>query len=142
MSGGKSSSSTSTYNTDARMAIGNGGAGISGNNSSIAITDGGIVSRALDTVDMSNAIGAEGYKKLLDTTDNLGERQADGFSQLIDAAADMFNKSEGLIGQTQKSVADAYSTAQADKAGGFDQKTIVMLAAVAAVAVVAIGRKG
>lgn len=120
--GGSSSSSSTTQNFDKRLAVGDGGAGITGDNSSIAINvlDGGIVSRAMDTVDLSNAIGREGFTKLLDT------------------ASLMFNKSESLIGQTQKSVADAYSQAQTDKAGAIDQKTIIVLAVAGAVAMFAL----
>lgn len=123
--GGSSSSASNTYNTDKRIAVGDGGLGVSADHSSVAvnITDGGIVSRALDSIDTSNAIGAQGFSKLLDT------------------ATMMFNKSEGLIGQTQKAVADAYDQAQNTKAGTIDNKTMIVLAVAGAAAAVMIARK-
>jgi hypothetical protein len=116
--GGSSSSSnqTTTVNTDKRLAVGDGGAGISGDNSSIVITDGGIVSRALDTVDIANATNGDSFQKLLD------------------ASKDLFDRGEGLIGQTQKSVADAYAAANDNKAQTIDNRTIIVLAVAAAAA--------
>ncbi|MGA8787242.1 MAG: hypothetical protein WB542_18100, partial [Polaromonas sp.] len=106
-----SSSSTTTNNTDKRIAVGDGGLAVSADSSSVSVNvmDGGIVKRALDTIDTSNAISGQGFSKLLDT------------------ATLMFNRSEGLIGQTQKSVADAYAQAQTVKAGTIDNKTIIVL---------------
>lgn len=121
--GGSSSSSSSstTNNTDKRIAVGDGGLAVSADSSSVSVnvTDGGIVSRALDSVDSVNALGYEGYKKLLDTATN------------------MFNKSEGLIGQTQKSVADAYNQAQLTAKGTIDNRTIVVIAVAGVVGVTA-----
>lgn len=112
--GGSSSSSSSstTNNTDKRQAVGDGGLAVSADSSSVSVnvTDGGIVSRALDSVDVVNAIGAQGFSRLLDT------------------ATQMFNKSEGLIGQTQKSVADAYDQAQLTAKGTIDNRTIIVIA--------------
>lgn len=109
--GGKSSSATAT--NDNRVTAGSVGISGSGN----IVTDGGIVSRGLDTVDLSIA--------------NLGE----GYNALIDAANDIFNSGQGLIGQTQKGVAEAYAQAEANKAGALDNRTILVLGI--AVAVVA-----
>lgn len=116
--GGSSSSSTSTttYNSDKRLAVGDGGAGISGDNSSITITDGGIVSRALDTVDVANATNG------------------DSFAKLLEASTKLFDRGESLIGQTQKSVADAYAAANDNKAQTIDNRTIIVLAVAAAAA--------
>lgn len=109
--GGSSSSSSTTVNTDQRLAVGDGGAGISGDNSSINITsvDGAIVSRALDSVDSASAV------------------QGDIFSKLLDVSKD-------LIGTTQKSVENAYSRAATDAKGSLDNKTIVILGLGAAAA--------
>lgn len=122
--GSRSSSAQTTNNTDKRLAV-ESGIGVSADNSqvSVNVTDGGIVSRALQTVDLSNATNAE------------------GFTQLLDAAENMFNTSEGLIGQTQKAVADAYSQAQTDKAGTIDNRTIIVLAVAGAAAVFALRKK-
>jgi hypothetical protein len=109
--GGSSSSSTSTTNTDKRLAVGDGGAGISGDNSQIVInsTDGAIVSRALDSVDSSSAL------------------QGDVFSKLLDV-------SQSLIKSTQDSVAGAYTQATTDAKGSIDNKTIIVLGVAAAAA--------
>lgn len=100
------SSKSSTASNDNRVTAGTIGISGSGN----VVTDGGIVSRALDTVDLTNALGFEGFQKLLDA-------------------------GESLIGQTQKNVADAYAQAEANKAGALDNRTILVLGI--AVAVVA-----
>lgn len=119
---GGSSKSSSTA-TDKRLVTGESSAGtsIDANRSTVAVTnnvtDGGIVSRALDSIDLANAT------------------QGEGFSRLIDAG-------ESLIGQTQKHVADAYASATTEKAGTIDNKTLMILgvAAIAGAAIVAKGR--
>lgn len=147
----KSSSSTTTNNADNRMAIQN-GFGLShssGNaldfsdNSTTTINslDGGAISRAFDSVDLSSAANFGTTSRALDSIDLSGKRLNDGFQSLIDAATSIFNDGQSLIGQTQKSVADAYSTAQTDAAGGIDQKTIIVLAVAGAVALYAIKSK-
>lgn len=114
--GGSSSSRSS--NTDKRLVTGEGSAGVSADNSTVSmvqnITDSGIVSRALNSVDLANATAG------------------DGFTRLVKAG-------ESLIGQTQKSVADAYAVANESKGGSLDNKTLMILgvAAIGAVAVVA-----
>lgn len=115
--GGKSSSaqSSTTNNTDARVAVQDGVGVSNSTGTAITITDGGIVSRALDSVDTSNATMSQGYQTL------------------IDAATEVFNRGQGLIGQTQAAVADAYSQAQTDKSSTIDNRTLIALA-VAAVA--------
>lgn len=137
----KSSSSTTTNNADNRVAV-QGGFGLSSSDgNTFNVTDGGIVSRALDSVDLSNAANYGTTSRALDSIDLSGKRLNDGFQSLIDAATGIFNDGQSLIGQTQKSVADAYSTAQTDAAGGIDQKTIIVLAVAGAVALYAIKRK-
>lgn len=112
------SSSSRSANTDKRLVTGEGSTGISADNSTVSlvqnITDSGIVSRALDSVDLANATAG------------------DGFTRLVQAG-------ESLIGQTQKSVADAYAVANESKGGSLDNKTLMILgiAAIGAVAVVA-----
>lgn len=120
--GGSSKSANSTE--DNRVTAGS--IGISGTGNAVTVTDSGLVSRGLDTVDLSIA--------------NLGE----GYADLIDAAHNIFTQGQSLIGQTQKSVADAYGQAQADKSGALDQRTIVILAVVVAVVagIYFVNRKG
>lgn len=145
----KSSSSSTTNNYDKRNAVQD-GIGLSGDGSSVTvtnnITDAGIVSRALDSLDLGNANNAQGFGKLLDASGELlgtiTSSQASGFDKLIGVAADMWNQGQNLIGTTQKSVADAYSTAQSDKAGAIDNRTLIVLAVAAAAALAFMNRKG
>jgi hypothetical protein len=121
-----SSSSQTTNNVDKRLVV-DSGVGVTADNStvnlSVQTTDAEIVSRALDTVDMNNATNQEGFSKLLDAADTL------------------FQRGENLIGQTQQSVADAYTLAQTTKAGTIDNKTMIVLAIAGAATVYAINRK-
>lgn len=124
--GGKSSSNaTTTNNIDKRIAV-ESGIGVSADNSAVTLNvlDGGIVNEALKTVQINDALGAEGFNKLLSVAENL------------------FNRGENLIGQTQKSVADAYSQAQTDAKSTIDNRTIVVLGvAAAAVGIFALRKK-
>mgnify|MGYP000694537713 CR=1 FL=1 len=124
--GGKSSSNaTTTNNTDKRIAV-ESGVGVSADKSTVTLNvlDGGIVNEALKTVQINDVLGAEGFNKLLSVAENL------------------FNRGENLIGQTQKSVADAYSQAQTDAKSTIDNKTIVVLGvAAAAVGIFALRKK-
>lgn len=120
--GGSSSSSSSTTNVDKRMAVGDGGIGASAENSTVTINsvDGAIVARALDTVDVANATAGHGLDALLNAADKL------------------FSRGQGLIGQTQQAVAQAYDQAAQTKQGTIDNKTIVVLGVAAAVTVAAV----
>lgn len=124
--GGDSDSQQSTSNEDNRVAVQD-GLGLSasnGNTLNYSITDGGIVKDALNAVNISTAVNGEGFTKLLDVAEN------------------MFNRSEGLIGQTQKSVADAYSQAQTDAKGTIDNRTITVIAVAGMAAFAYANRKG
>ena len=107
--------------------------------SNVNVTDSGIVSRALDSIDLSNATTGQGFSKLLDVGQSIFSQantsQEGIFSKLIDAG-------KSLIGQTQQSVSDAYQTATAEKSGALDNKTLMILgvAAIAGVAIVARGK--
>lgn len=111
-----SKSAAQTNQTDKRIAAAEGSTVVSAENSTVTVTDGGAVSRALDTVDLSNALQGEGFSKILDLTDKLAAR------------------GENLIGQTQSAVAQAWKDAQETKAGTIDNKTIIVLAVAAAAA--------
>lgn len=148
-----SSSSTTTNNYDKRQAVGDGGLGITGDSNALKIqttnttniTDGGIVKRALDSVDVWNATNADNFTNLLDSSEanysQLVTANADGFSKLIGVADKLFNQGENLIGQTQKSVADAYAQAQTEAKGTIDNKTIIVLAVAGAAVLAFRGRK-
>lgn len=124
--GGGSSSSQASSNYDNRVAVqdGIGLSASSGNTISVQTVDAEIVGKALDSVNIGSALGAE------------------NFSKLLDVQKEMFNSSQGLIGQTQKAVADAYGQAQNDKAGTIDNRTIIVLAVAGAAALVAMNHKG
>lgn len=121
-----STNATTTNNTDKRLVTGESSIGISADDSSVTLNmlDGGIVNEALKTVQINDALGADGFNKLLAVAENL------------------FNQGQNLIGQTQKSVADAYSQAQIDTKSTIDNRTIVVLGvAAAAVGVFALRKK-
>jgi len=122
--GGGSRSSQTSNNYDQRVAVQD-GVGLSASNGNvISITDGGIVKDALNAVNISTAVNGDGFSKLLDVTQNI------------------FNRSEALIGQTQKSVADAYSQAQTDAKGTIDNRTIMVIAVAGMAAFAYANRKG
>lgn len=132
--GSRSKSSSATSNYDNRVAVQDGIGLSASNNNLIQITDGGIVrdslefsgftvDRALDSVDLSTAAVSKGFDQLIATAENL------------------FNRGEGLIGQTQKAVADAYSQAQTDAKSTIDNRTITVLAVAGVAAVWALNRK-
>jgi hypothetical protein len=119
--GSSSASMATTNNLDKRLVVGDSALGITSDNSTLTLNmlDAGAIKGALDTVNMSNSIAGDGYARLISATEN------------------MFNTSQGLIGQTQKSVADAYSIATTDKAGTIDNRTIIVLAVAGAAALFA-----
>lgn len=133
--GGDSESRQSSSNYDQRVAVqdGIGLSGSSGNTISVQTVDAQIVGKALDSVNVSNALGADNFSKLL-------EKSGDMFGQSLDAMTKVFNEGQGLIGQTQKAVADAYGQAQNDKAGTIDNRTIIVLAVAGAAALVAMNK--
>jgi hypothetical protein len=67
--------------------------------------------------------------------------QRDGFSQLIGTAEKLFNEGQNLIGQTQKSFADAYAQAQTEAKGTIDNKTIMVIAVAGAAALAFASRR-
>ncbi len=142
--GSRSSSTQQTFNTDQRVVT-ESGIGVSGDSNAISVNtttaDPGIVARALQTVDINNATNADGFTKLLNAAAINNATNADGFTQLLDAATQMFNRSEGLIGQTQAAVADAYTVAQNTAKGTIDNRTITVLAVAGVAALWAINRK-
>lgn len=124
--GSSSSNASSTNNIDRRLVTGEGSLGVAGDSNVVTVNtlDGGIVTEALKTVQINDALGQE------------------GFSKLLTVAQDLFNQGQGLIGQTQAAVADAYSQAQTDAKSTIDNRTIVVLGvAAAAVGIFAIRKK-
>lgn len=124
--GSSSSNASSTNNIDRRLVTGEGSLGVAGDSNVVTVNslDEGIVTKALETVQVNDALGQEGFSKLLTVAENL------------------FNQGQGLIGQTQAAVADAYSQAQTDAKSTIDNRTIVVLGvAAAAVGIFAIRKK-
>lgn len=127
--GGSSSSSnaTTTTNTDKRLVV-NDGIGISSDTSSVTVNslDSGIVTKALDTVQVADATAGQ------------------GLSQLISLADKLFTGAGTLVGATQQSALETMSNYQttmaAEKSGSIDNKTITILG-VAAAAAFLMGRK-
>lgn len=137
--GGDSSSASSsdTYNTDRRVTTRD-GLGITGDSNNVSVTnvstDSGLVSRALDSVDRTNAINGQGFTSLLSSND----KTLSGIFSLVN---NTFNRGEALIGQTQQAVADAYSQAQANKQGTIDNRTMIVLAMAAVAGLFVITRR-
>ena len=129
--GGSSSSASNqeTNNYDQRVAVqdGIGFSGSSNNALTITttnnVTDGGIVSKALDSINLNNATNAQ------------------GFESLLGAAESLWQRGEKLIGQTQQSVADAYMTAQTEAKGTLDNRTIAVIAVAGAAALAFASRR-
>lgn len=123
--GGDSESQQNTTYTDKRNAVQN-GVGVSGDGNIVSVTstDAGAVkagqavaTRALDSIDKSNALSAGSFDKLLQAADKL------------------FERGESLVGQTQQHVSDAWLQANTDGKGSIDNKTIVTLGLAAAAVV-------
>lgn len=127
----KSSSSSAVTNQDQRVVADGGSVGLSGNNSTFNVLDGGIVSRAMDSLDTNFKLvqdgAGEGLSKILGLTENL-------FGKQLESASSMAST-------VQKSVADAYSQASSDAKGTIDNRTMIMLAGVAVVGLFFIVRK-
>lgn len=139
----ESRSSQDTNNYDQRVAVQD-GIGFSGSSNNALslnttttnnITDAGIVSRGLDTVD-------DTITRALNSVNLNNATNAEGFQSLLSAADSLWNRGEKLIGQTQQSVADAYRTANTDGKGTIDNKTIIVLAVAGAAALAFSRRKG
>lgn len=154
--GGGSSSSQASSNYDNRVAVQDGiGLSASNNNTvsttnqswlNVTTTDAGIVSRGLDTVDkgLAGMLGTitNTNNQAFTVVDSALDFSSESFSKLLETQKSMFDTSQGLIGQTQKSVADAYAQAQTEAKGTIDNKTIMVLGVAAAVALVAMNQKG
>lgn len=138
--GGRSSSaqSSTTNNYDNRVAVQDGIGLSNSSGNSVVITDGGSTAKALDATvaTVREALGFSGdtVGRAFDSLEISSATLGDGYAKLIDAASEVFDRGEGLIGQTQKAVADAYSQAQTDKAGTIDNRTIIVLAVAGAAA--------
>lgn len=162
-SSSKSSTTNQTFNTDNRMAVqdGFGFSNSYGNSIEINTLDGGIVGRALDSVDRTTAailgINADSLAtSRANTADALAFADAanaraletvdttlnDGFNRLLDISRDLFIYGGDLIDQTQSTVSAAYMDAQNTAKGTIDNRTIIVLAVAAAAALVLMTRKG
>lgn len=123
-----SSTSANTYNQDTRVAQEKGTAtssAVGGKRNTVTINtlDGGIVEKALDTVQLSDALGA------------------DGFNRLLSAAEKLFEQGGTVIGQTQTALADAYGKAATENKSTIDNRTLIVLAVAAAAVGIFIIRK-
>lgn len=127
---GGNRSSTSIAN-DLRSMNATGGADSrnvsSGDGSNVNILDGGAINAAFEAIASNDASVGASFSKLLDATQSI-------LKTSTQSAASAYNDAAGVA-------KDAYSRAQADLSGAFDQKTIIMLAALAAGVLVFINRK-
>jgi hypothetical protein len=145
-SSSKTSTSNQTFNTDNRLAV-NEGFGFSNSNGNVigitnttTTTDGGLVSRALDSVDRSTASTQASTRAALSFADGQVSRALetvdstlnDGFNRLLDISQGLFAYGGDLIDQTQQTVAGAYADAQNTAKGTIDNRTIIVLALAAA----------
>ncbi|WP_395137271.1 hypothetical protein [Schlegelella aquatica] len=135
--GGDSESTQTTNNIDRRVAVQD-GIGISGDRNAVSVTtnvlDAGAVKGALD-------FSSTTVDRALNSVDTSNATLGQGYGRLLDAAEKLFERGESLIGQTQKSVADAYDKAQLTAKGTIDNRTIVVLAVAGAAALAFMGRK-
>lgn len=122
----KSSSSsavtTQSQALDKRIAV-ESGIGISSDESTINIqsVDGEIVKRALDVVEMSNATAGDGFGQLLSLAD-----------KFLTGAGESVGKTQ----DTTLAAISAVNSAVNDSKGAIDQKTMILLAGVAAAVVI------
>lgn len=140
--GGKSSSSSAqiTTNTDKRLAVGDGGFGVSADDSVLSFND--ARTTTINTLDGGAIAGAfDTTKRALQTIEVNNATNADGFGKLLAAAEGLFQRGETMIGQTNQHVADAYAQAQANKSGAIDNRTIIVLAVVGAAGLFALRKR-
>ena len=146
-----SSSSQTTNNIDRRVAVQD-GIGISGDRNTLELIsnttnnllDGGAIKGAFD---FSRATSADAFKltgqtvsRAMDSIDTNNATLGAGYDSLLSAAESLWERGEKLIGQTQQSVADAYTRAQDTAKGTIDNRTIIVLAIAGAAAVFLISR--
>lgn len=140
--GGDSESTQATNITDKRVAVQD-GIGVSGDRNALTfqtvnnITDGGMVSRGLDTVDRTN-------KRAFDSIDLSTATLAGGYDKLLDTAANLWDRQEAIIGQSTQQVSEAWRSANTDGKGTIDNKTMIVLALAAAgvAGAVALSKRG
>ena len=169
LSSSKSSTTNQTFNTDNRQAVQDGFGFSNSDANTIGITntntynvlDGGIVGRAMDSVDRttaailgvnSDALAAsrQNTAAALDFANQASQRALetvdttlnDGFQRLLDISKDLFIYGGDLIDQTQSTVAGAYADAQNTAKGTIDNRTIIVLALAGAAALVLMRRRG
>lgn len=79
--------------------------------SNVNVTDSGIVARALDSIDLSNATRGQGFSELLGAGQSILEKSSNslgnGFSGLVDAAKSIFNQGTNSQSQGLKSLVDS-----------------------------------
>ncbi|WP_290874923.1 hypothetical protein [Aquabacterium sp.] len=120
---------TATTNTQSNLTGGEGAQNLYASGGGVVNTsDLGAVRAAFDAIQKNDA--------------SLGT----GFGLLLGATSDIFKTSlkttQDASASAYTNAAQAYAQAEADKAGGVDQKTMMILAAIGAAVVVMLKRKG
>ena len=113
-----------TNNFDNRVVADGGSIGLSGGTgSSFNVMDGGITSRALDSIDKTFQL--------------ISDSGAAGLSSILSLQKTMFEKSTDqattMAGTVEKNVLEAYRNAASDATNTIDNKTIIALAVAAVV---------
>jgi hypothetical protein len=123
MGGGGGSSSqadqtTTTQSFDNRIV----------NESGVVATGGSTIIASIEHMD------GDIVKAALDFATDANETNSVAFDKLVEFAADVFTKGATMLQTGQDTVLSAMQTAENDKKGAIDQKTIMVLAGVAAIA--------
>lgn len=123
--GSSSSSSNQTVSTDKRLVVDGGSVGVSSDSSTVTVnqTDLGAIGKAFDFASASGA-------NVITTLD-----------KVLGIADTVLKGSLTAVQGTNSVVSQAYETAKNTTSGAIDQKTMIILAAVAGVAFVSRGRK-
>jgi hypothetical protein len=153
-SSSKSQSSSNTENLDKRI-VADGGAGvISADRSNLLDSGGaGIVNLSLATGVGSSRSSAATYVDITNTDygaigaalqfagKTVDAVAGEGFAALLDMADGLFERTSAAQASAMDAVSQAYAQADADKQGAIDNRTLLILAAVAAVVVVGVWGK-
>lgn len=156
-SSSKASSYSTTENQDKRIVADGGSGVISTDRSNLFDSSGGgVLNLNLSTGQGQSKSSSSTSVSLTQTSTDYGAIDAaikfagetvdavagDGLARLLDLAGDLFSSQEASNKAAMSAVSAAYSQAQADKSGGFDQRTVLMLAAVAGVVLVVYFNRG
>lgn len=155
-SSSKASSYSATENQDKRIVADGGSGVISTDRSNLFDSSGGgVLNLNLSTGQGQNRSSSSTSVSLTQTSTDYGAIDAamqfagktvdavagQGFEALLDLAEGLFERASAAQADAMGAVSAAYAQADADKAGSIDNRTLLILAAVAAVVVVGVWGK-